>query len=43
MATEEALRQDMTSRQLAEEAHRQIADRFAKAFRSNPEGILIST
>jgi len=43
METEEALRQDILRRELAEEAHRQIEERFAKAFRSNPEGIVIST
>jgi two-component system cell cycle sensor histidine kinase/response regulator CckA len=43
METEEALRQDIGRRERAEEAHRQIEERFAKAFRSNPEGIVIST
>jgi two-component system cell cycle sensor histidine kinase/response regulator CckA len=43
MQTEEALRQDICGRKRAEEAHRQIEERFAKAFRSNPEGIVIST
>jgi two-component system, cell cycle sensor histidine kinase and response regulator CckA len=43
MATEDALRQDICRRERAEEAHRQIEERFVKAFRSNPEGIVIST
>jgi len=43
LATEEALRQDIFRRKQAEESHRQIEDRFAKAFRSNPEGIVISS
>jgi two-component system cell cycle sensor histidine kinase/response regulator CckA len=43
METEEALRRDICRRERAEEAHRQIEERFAKAFRSNPEGIVIST
>jgi two-component system, cell cycle sensor histidine kinase and response regulator CckA len=43
METEEALRQDISRRERAEEAHRQIEERFTKAFRSNPEGIVIST
>ncbi len=43
METEEALRQDTCCRKRAEAAHRQIEERFAKAFRSNPEGIVIST
>jgi len=43
MATEEALRQDICRRERVEEAHRQIEERFTKAFRSNPEGIVIST
>ena len=43
METEEALRHDIFCRKRAEEAHRQVEERFSKAFRSNPEGIAIST
>ena len=43
LETKEALRQDICRRKQAEEAHRQIEERFTKAFRSNPEGIAIST
>lgn len=35
--------QNITQRKEAEEAHRQSEERFAKAFGSNPEGIVIST
>jgi two-component system, cell cycle sensor histidine kinase and response regulator CckA len=34
---------DITERREAERAHRQSEERFAKAFGSNPEGIVIST